>query len=284
MKIINIIGGLGNQIFQYAFYYWLKENGHQVAIDDSYFDAYNLHNGFELTNVFNIKPRIASNSEVNKYKHGYQRSKSFYVALKKKIFALSDLQILSDSAVKWEYRNVAKNQKLISLQNAYLIGYWSRETYLYDFQSKLQNHLQFQCVNNLSSLNKDFLRMIQKNETLAIHLRGGDYSESARLQRNYYLKAIEIVKRDNIVKDILVFTNDKKYASAVLDGLIYQIVDCNIGSDSSIDMYLMSMAKNLIIANSTFSWWGAYLNKSYSSVLYPKGFFEIVPKDWILVD
>lgn len=281
MKIINIIGGLGNQIFQYSFYFWLKENGHQVAIDDSYFDTYNLHNGFELTKVFNIKPRIASTSEVNEYKHGYQRSKSFYVALKKKIFELIDMQFLSDNAVKWEYRNVKKNQKLISLQNAYLIGYWSREWYLYDFQKRLQDHLKFECEKKLSMANKEYLRLIQKEETLAIHLRGGDYSETFRLQRDYYLKAIEIVMRDNIVNNLLVFTNDKVYASTVLDGLYYRIVDCNTGLDSSIDMFLMTKAKNLIIANSTFSWWGAYLNKSNNTIIYPKGYFEIVPTNWI---
>jgi hypothetical protein len=281
MKIINIIGGLGNQLFQYALYYWLNEKNHLVKIDNSYFDTSHLHNGYELEYAFKISPNLASREEVDIFTHGFSRSNNPYIAIKKVVFNKTDWQLLSDRTVKWEYKKTRKNQKLFELYNAYLIGYWSKENYLLDIQHELRNHLKFKCEETLSNYNLAVLNHLQKDNNVALHIRGGDFANASRLGSSYYLNSLKKLADDPTKLNIIVFTNDENYTKQILDGLNYKIIDNNYGVNSNIDMFLMSKAKNLIIANSTFSWWAAYLNDSAKNIICPKRVFDVRPLSWI---
>ena len=279
-----MIGGLGNQLFMYSLYYWLQKGGHEVALDPSYFDFYSLHNGFELLEVFSISPRLASETEVNQFIHGFRESGSIYVAIKKKVFSLTDWQILRDSTVKWEYRDKKKNNRLFSLDSAYLIGYWSREDFILKLRSELSDHLEFNCQKKLSIENTESLDLVQKNTTITIHVRGGDYSMKARLGDDYYTNALSMFKDGLDFKDLVVFTNDPEHTKLVLKNYDFKIIDYNQGLDSNLDMFLMSQARNLIIANSTFSWWAAYLGNQNKRVIYPISFGLASFEGWRGID
>lgn len=142
--------------------------------------------------------------------------------------------------------------------------------------------------------------LLQGN-VVSIHIRGGDYITSKKdnalfgniCTSNYYKNAIEHIK--NSLKDpiFLIFTNDKDYAVQLLNGESFQIVDWNNGKESFRDMYLMSLCKHNIIANSSFSWWGAWLNQNDSKiVIAPNRWFndsgidqnDITPNNWIKVN
>lgn len=283
MIIVNIIGGLGNQLFQYAFYKWLENQNIKAAIDVSYFDNYQLHNGFDLMNAFLISPVFAAPEEVKEYIHGFSRSRNVYALLRKKYFQIFDRQLLFDRVVKWEYRNKQKNQKFLTLRKAYLIGYWAKEDYLKNFRDYLTNDLVFTCEENLDEKNKDLQMIVNSENTLCLHLRGGDYDMTSRLDSFYYSDAIGKVLEKKTISKIIVFTNDRNYTKSVLGELHYEIVDHNQGRNSFLDMYLMTKAKNLIIANSTFSWWAAYLNTNASMVFYPRGSFGVALDHWEMI-
>jgi hypothetical protein len=284
MLIVNIIGGLGNQLFQYAFYHYLEMNNHDVKIDDSYYDTYRFHNGFELIKAFKLHPRLATKDEVNEFIHGFQRSKNIIVFFKKRLFDKFDIQFLKDTVVKWEYKNPLKNRLLLDLKKAYLIGYWSREQYFKEIRESLVNKLQFRLDHPLETGNLEILEELKSDSTIAIHVRGGDYSDLARLQKQYYIHAIQKIKEITEVKQIIVFTNDKQFTRNLLGQISYKIVENNQGDRSFIDMYLMSNASNLIIANSTFSWWAAYLNRTARVVVYPSVFEHISDfENWIRI-
>lgn len=282
MLVVNIIGGLGNQLFQYAFYFFLKSNNYEVKLDDSYFENYDLHNGYELTKAFKIQPLMATSDEVNQFKHGFKRSNNILVYIKKRMFDLYDIQNLNDKTVKWEYKEKSKNINLLNIKNAYLIGYWTRESYFQEIRKSLIDNLQFRLELPLISNNSVILDELKLGTTIAIHVRGGDYNESARLGKRYYDNAINELMKITVIKSIIVFTNDKELTKKLMGNLTYKIADNNVGDQSFIDMYLMSQASHLIIANSTFSWWAAYLNKNAKAVVYPSGFHHISSfENWI---
>jgi hypothetical protein len=228
-----------------------------------------------------VEPRVAEEFESNRFIHGYAKSKSIYCAIKKRVFNLLDWQFLGDNTVRWEYKNNSKNKKLFRLPNAYLIGYWTQEDYLETIRINLNNHLKFNCEKKLSKVNQNILHLIRKDTTLAIHVRGGDYSKDARLKDAYYRDAIDFYSKEIQTEKVFVFTNDFDYASFVLGDLDYEVVNHNVGPDSYIDMYLMSESKNLIMANSTFSWWASYLGNLNKSVIYPKEFKCISFIGWV---
>lgn len=284
MLIINVIGGLGNQLFQYALYYYLDINNYNVKLDDSYFDSYKLHNGFELTNAFKVQPRMAKRSEVEKFKHGFKRSNNIFVLFEKLLFNKFDVQNTNNKSVKWEYRKSKKNLALFNLTDAYLVGYWNKEDYLLEIRETLINNLQFRVRYPLDTINSNVLSLLNQENTIAMHVRGGDFRVSARLNEDYYIKAIEKISKRIEIKLILIFTNDEKFTRELLSDFSYTIVDNNKGDSSFMDMYLMSQAKHFVIANSTFSWWAAYLNKNANTVVYPSVYNKISSFDnWIEV-
>jgi hypothetical protein len=284
MLIINVIGGLGNQLYQYALYYYLESKNYDVRLDDSYFDNYRLHNGFELLSTFRINPLMATKEEVSQFIHGFTRSKNILVFIKKGIFDRFDVQNIRNKMVKWEFQNQKKNKLLFGLNKAYLIGYWSREDYFKEIRDGLIKNLQFRIDYPLDEVNSDILAKLKLQNTIAVHVRGDDYSELGRLQPEYYSKAITKLRELNEVDNIIVFTNDEELTKSVMGELAYTIVDNNSGNRSFIDMYLMSNASHLVIANSTFSWWAAYLNTTAQVVLFPNAFHNITDfENWIEV-
>jgi len=278
MKIVKIIGGLGNQMFQYALYLSFCERGYDAKIDITAFDNYDLHNGFELEQIFDIDPVKASKKEIELYSRVYHT----------KIRILGKLKRLLPLK-KTEYREkVFVYDKNIFQHNnkVYYLGYWIDERYFFNIRDRISKVFTFS--SQISNINKKLIEKIYSSNSVSIHFRRGDYfknNTNKKLYGNicpkeYYIKAIALMKKKLNNPLFVVFSDDIEW---VKENFLFSfgpnniIVDWNKGKDSYIDMQLMSLCKNNIIANSTFSWWGAWLNNNDDKIV-------IAPDKWINLD
>jgi len=284
MIIGQIIGGLGNQMFQYAFYKYLEYSKHgELKLDLSLFKNYSLHNGYELERVFNIDEKIAVRDEIERFKSNYP------------LFFKIENKLLNKNIIfgtkHFKENKFYINEKIFDqiIKDFYVEGYFQTYKYI----QKLDNNLfEFQTKLNIKELE------LFQGEIVSIHIRGGDYVTSKKdnnlfgniCTTEYYKKAIKYIKQNVENPEFITFTNDKKYAENILQGESFKIIDWNTGENSFRDMFLMSQCKHNIIANSSFSWWGAWLNKNSSKiVIAPDKWFNdykinqknIIPTNWI---
>lgn len=280
MKIVQILGGLGNQMFQYAFYKALKtQSNEEVKIDISEFEGYELHNGFELDRIFNIDENIiATKEEINQFKDNYLLFK-----YRKKIGLLKKSHLM-------EEKNFFYDENLFNKKNGYFQGYWQSYKYFEKIKKKLLKDFKFEV--ELNEKNKKILKKIKNFNSCSIHVRRGDYlnhpSFGGICEKEYYLKSIKKIKEIYPSIQFFIFSNDIKWCKENLKLNEAHYIDWNIGKESYLDMYLMSQCKNNIIANSSFSWWGAWLNNNTDKcVIAPKKWvnkridYSLVPQDWL---
>lgn len=270
MKIVNIIGGLGNQMFQYALVVVLsnrfKEN---VLVDVKSFNTYKLHNGLELENVFGIKLHKASLWQIWKVSKG----SSIYLInriLKKKF------PRRKTECVEFPLANFDK-AKLYDPGNMYYEGNWQHWRYFEDYKEEIIKTYKF--IRPLEGKAKVICDIISNCNSVSIHIRRGDYLKEPKYCNictlDYYKKACEYIKNRVSNPHFFVFSDDLEWCKDNLVQMMdkYTLVDCNKGNESYRDMQLMSMCKYMILANSSFSWWAAYLNK--------RQIFVIAPQTWI---
>ncbi|MEH6307019.1 alpha-1,2-fucosyltransferase [Olivibacter sp. CPCC 100613] len=269
MKIVRFLGGLGNQMFQYAFYKALEKQFDTVKADIREFKTYKLHNGFELENVFDIRLRRASALEVNLLDHRNRQWK--YRKLRRLLL------------LKGEYY---EEQTLFSY-NASLFddssskiywGYWQNHLYVERVADQLRKDFTFSDLK--PSKNFDLLNELEQSEqSVAIHIRRGDYLKDPYLgglvNLDYFEKAISLI-RGQVEKPIFyIFSDDILWCkeNLPLNDNEANFIDWNKGAESYLDMQLMSNCKHAIISNSSFSWWAAWLNTNPDRLI-------VVPKVW----
>ena len=247
-------GGLGNQMFQYAFLLALRNKGIAAQMDLMPFRWKQEHNGYELERVFGIRETYAANNLWHKY---------FYVFLKK----YDKKKVLSDYL---SYYPQAFEKGIV-----FYDGFWQLHSYFKDCQEDVRKAFVFQGIDNE---NKELAEEMKSVNSVSIHFRRGDYLKIPRLQvcdDEYYQKAMDEVGK--LVKNPIyyVFSNDVAWADEFMGKLSvdYKIVANNQGADSYKDMFLMSQCKHNIIANSSFSWWGAWLNENMEKIV-------IAPSEW----
>lgn len=263
MIIIEVTGGLGNQMFQYALYVKLKEMGKDVRLDLSDYRKGQSMRKFEL-GIFKTDYQAATPREINKYKKPDLLKRFSPVPLKEKIY----IENLDEG-----YQEI-----VFSFDDMYLSGYWQCEKYFADIRKTLLKKFTFPVEN--SSMYEKKLSQIQMSQSVSIHVRRGDYLTEQNTKvygnictLNYYRNAISYIREK--VKDAVffLFTNDKDWVREKIyeEGMV--IVDCNSNDQDYLDMFLMSQCKHNIIANSSFSWWGAWLNQNIDKIV-------ISPKKW----
>ena len=310
MKIVKINGGLGNQMFQYAFYKALQHsNNNEVFIDLSAYqgkqfqDGINLlHNGFELPDLFNITYQEAPLNDVRKLS---TQPTNLLNRVLRKYFT---------KKTHFIDKNFGFNKELISKplpSNIYLEGYWQTEKYFSHIKDEILRDFSFK-----TPLSKKNLEVLEEagTETASIHIRRGDYLKTQTLNvcsKDYYLNAIKLLFSKVNPKSILVFSDDipwcksdlklEEYITNILklNNIKIFYIDWNTGKDSYQDMQLMSKCKYHIIANSSFSWWGAYLDPNPEKIViapsiwnlrelnpsidryYKNSYTDIIPTSWI---
>lgn len=276
MKKIVLLGGLGNQMFQYALYQALKEKGRNVKLDLSLYSYITMHNGYELEKCFGIKKRDEKFSKWNLLKL------RLALKYKPKSIVYNDLNYF--------------DEKVFNTSCKYLNGYWQSEKYFIQIENKIREAFVFK---DIDAVNTEIAAEIANNDSIALHIRRGDYLGnsiySGVCTEDYYIKAVDLMlskisTRENI--KIYVFTDDIEFSSKFIEKVLVpcKLVNLNKNEDSYKDMYLMSQCKHNIIANSSFSWWGAWLNSNPNKiVIAPQNWFngpkdnykDIVPESWI---
>ncbi len=288
MIIVNILGGLGNQMFQYALYRSLLEKKNDVKYDLSGFGNYELHNGYELNRLFNITENIATKEECTSLKD----SNTFLGKVKKKVFGSKKTHVI-DKDFKFD-------PSVFELNQAYLDGYWQSEKYFTSIEDIIRKEFTFKLPMQ-DPRNKEIVEKMKTTNSVSLHVRRGDYvtnPSAAKVHGNictldYYEKAIKLV--NNKVQDpvFFVFSDDIEWAKENLNIEHAEYIDWNKGENSYLDMQLMSNCKNNIIANSSFSWWGAWLNSNKEkTVIAPSRWFndpslntkDIVPNNWLKIE
>lgn len=271
--VVNLIGGVGNQMFQYALGYVVsKKTGFELLVDVSGYNEYKTRN-FEL-NKFGIDVKIADIADIYNLNRKHLFKKTLYKD-KKKTFCPQVLKI--------------KN-------SAYLKGFWQSEKYFADYRYEILKLYEFRDKSFI--VNNTLLSDIQNTNSVSINLRLGDYvtnKENRRIhfvcKKDYYKNAINYIveKIDN--PKFFVFSDDIDGSKEYLPE-DYEYTFANTANWQE-DMYFMSLAKHNIVANSSFSWWAAWLNQNPAKVtIAPSRWFtreakindkDFVPKNWVKV-
>lgn len=290
MIIVDICGGLGNQMFQYALYCELIVNGKEAMISLRHFE--DIKNGkwkniplhgkcFLLDDIFNIEYQVATREEVEKL--GSVGS-DFFSRM------LSKLGCRKQTHIKEELLKTVTKQTILSFDNAFLEGYWQNFALFEEANEMIRNQYKFKRA--LTGKNYELSKKIETTQSVSIHVRRGDYLKNslyASLDEEYYLNAIDYMKKyvDNVV--LYCFSDDIEWCKNVFKGYEINYIDWNNGKDSYIDMQLMSMCKHNIIANSSFSVWAAWLNSNKEKIIVrPQLYYSDIeksnkypwPKDW----
>jgi hypothetical protein len=293
-------GGLGNQLFQFIVGYVLaNKNKINLRINierlNSYERQFELHRFPEINRLY-----ISKNNNYNFFAKTYLfLYPKFYVILKiLGIYRLINL-FLEKNKEKFEKSPFVFNEDLLNkkiVNNVSITGFFQSEKYFIHYKKIVLKLLRFPETKN--KLLQNYLDLIKNKNSVAIHVRRGDYLKNPKaryfyniLGEDYYKKSINYVKKRvknpiffifsddiNLVKNTFLIFKDKKYI----------FIDTKSSFD---DLYLMSNCKNFIIANSTFSWWGAWLSKNkHKVVCAPKKWLrakistpDIIPRSWVKI-
>lgn len=273
MKIVKIIGGLGNQMFQYALAMALKKNftEEEVKLDIHCFKGYRKHQGFEIDKVFGNKFNLASYCDTAKVAYPYFNFQSWRFG--SRILPNRRYMISEDTTFRM------MPQAIINPNYKYYDGYWQHEEYFEDIHQDIVNAFKFKEFED--KRNKDLAIRLSDNNSVSIHIRKGDYIKDRLFKGTcgieYYQKAIDEINKKTVPALFCIFSDDihwcKENIEPLLNGKETIYVDWNTGHENYRDIQLMTKCKHNIIANSSFSWWGAWLNNSNGKIV-------IAPKRW----
>jgi hypothetical protein len=294
MKIVVAFGGLGNVMFYYALANALRHKGAKSFV---FMSKTNLeHYNYELHKLF---PSISYWGNLNAFERLYyamiQRIRDLHYKKYKvphKILFYPFIGLYSDQEPVKFLPSVFCDIE----QNQFLIGHFQSYKYFEDYRASVLDEFRFS-TDCLSENSKQMAKEINSCNSVSIHVRRGDYLNNYYFETlgkicdlDYYNRAIEVINTHVTNAHFFVFSDDPKYVADNLNIKNATYVDFNVGTDSWQDMYLMSQCKHNIIANSTFSWWGAWLNVNETKIVVaPHRWFaniekdEIVPNEWIRV-
>lgn len=289
MVISRLLGGLGNQMFQYAAARALSlRKGTTLALDVSAFDHYELHQGFELNKIFNCTFDVASRADI-KSVLGWQSTVAIQRIVSRKPFSLFIRKhfIAEPQFNYWSGINSLKN-------DCYLSGYWQSEKYFADFVDQIREDFKFQ---RMAGVNAELSRQIKDVNAVSLHVRRGDYVNNQKTNAthglctlDYYRDAIRYLADRAEQPQFFIFSDDLEWVKNNLKiDFPFVYVQHNRDKESYNDMHLMSLCRHHIIANSSFSWWGAWLNSNIEKIVVaPKKWFadqtdvrDLLPDGWI---
>lgn len=292
MIIVRLSSGLGNQMFQYAL-------GRHLTIKNNtdlklYFSSNEDAARYYALGVFNIVGEFAAEKDWQSINLPNMKKLDFFSKLKRKAF-------------RWREQNKSINEKKIILEpyfqfcpdilkardNCYLSGNWQSEKYFNDSSEKIKN--DFTLKDEPTTASKNWIKKINSCNSVSLHIRRGDYVSNQKTNQfhgtcglEYYQKAIDAITTKTKNPEFFIFSDDIEWAKNNLK------IDCPIYfvSDKSIPDYeeliIMSKCRHNIIANSSFSWWGAWLNNNQDKiVIAPQKWFnapvdtsDLIPNSW----
>ena len=281
MIIQQFNSGLGNQMFQYAFFRLLKKSHPEARIraDLSWFEWNDVHQGYELEKLFGIKLPKASPLETA------LASGQFPVTIPAGRYINRALRIFDQKYIDAHCVDELppeKVQKLDPAANVYLTGFYISERYYKDDLDSIRREFAFSEEDTAGA--SVVLHHIESVESVSVHVRRGDYLDPVYKDRfdllgeEYYREATARMKGYFGRPHFFIFSDDKEFIKQAFDWIPAEdrtIVAGNTGADSWKDMFLMSRCKGNILANSTFSTWGALLGKPGGRrVIYPRAYIS----------
>ncbi len=292
MVIVKLMGGLGNQMFQYAAGRCQAHlHNTELKLDLSYLNAdpkskYTKRE-YKL-DVFNITSQIAGENDLKLFLP-LERGKITRALMRK-------LPILFSKLIANESGHAFMKEFYSYPKNVYLNGFWQSENYFEPVKVILLK--EFTLKGKLDAANESLCVKIKNSDSVSLHIRRGDYVDDKTTNAfhgvcslDYYQKAISHIQKSVPGLTIFVFSDDLTWAKANLKtDVAITFVDFN--NPPEIDMYLMSLCKHNIIANSSFSWWGAWLNQNPGkTVIAPMQWFadrhagtpDIYPQNWVKI-
>lgn len=296
MVIIQLNGGLGNQMFQYAIASIIaKKNKTSLYIDVGSLLASKTRDDitsrdFELT-VFKNDYHFVTEKQLQLYNEW-----PYLKRIRRKL-GLNYPKIYRE-------QNLYFNEEVLTIPSpTYLKGYFQSFKYFNGYETYVKSLFNFEHLD-LDEVNRALLMKIQKENTVAIHIRRGDYIANlaasefhGNCDETYYLKAINdlAAKFNNI--ELFFFSDDIDWTIARFSELPHKkyFINHNTMENSWKDMVLMHYCNHNIIANSSFSWWAAWLNPNVDKVIIsPKKWFaktfenaridDRIPDSWIKMD
>jgi len=272
MIIVRLKGGLGNQMFQYALGRVLSLKFDTRLKLDTYFLNLNIKGvtkrNYDL-DVFDIKAEVSNNIFTSFFLSlfKYKREKGFHF----------DEDVMNVGG------------------DVYLDGYWQSPKYFKGFEDAIKRDFK---LKNIPAKNiQDLEGEISSTDSVCIHVRRGDYVGNKvheTISLDYYKSGLEIISQKTNVKKIYVFSDDIKWCRENLSfpkPTVF-VDESFAGEKGEGHMYLMSKCKNFIIANSSFSWWAAWLcDYNDKIIVCPKKWFtdesidtsDLIPKEWIKI-
>ena len=238
MKIVKILGGLGNQMFQYALYLSLQESfpKERVALDLFSFHGYHLHNGFELENIFSVAAQKASATDIMRIAYYYPNYLLWRIG--KRLLPRRRGMCLESSTLRFDETVLAKEG------NRYFDGYWQDERYFAAYREKVLKAFTFPAFKRTENLS--LLEELDEN-SVALHVRRGDYVGNNLYQGicdlDYYRTAIEKMCAHVTPSLFCIFSNDIAWCQQHLQPYLKApvvYVTWNTGVESFRDMQLMS--------------------------------------------
>lgn len=276
MIIVKILGGMGNQMFQIAAAKALAyRTGMKLKMDTRSLRAHN-ERGLDLD-------RFISQAD--------EASRRDYDQLGYPVISKSLIRFKIHPSYYLE-KDFIFNPDVTKIQKSvYLDGYFQSEKYFSDVSQNIRNDFTFK--DELSAFEIECIQNMQSSESVSLHIRRGDYlnnSQIGTLDLKYYDHALEDLIKKNPSPKVFVFSDDLVWAEKNLKLPFDMIfVKSHTGRESFRDMRLMSQCRNNIIANSSFSWWAAWLNANPEKRVYaPLNWFknptmnvkDLIPVSW----
>lgn len=290
--IVKVIGGLGNQMFQYAAGRALAETlGAKLFLDLHAYATYKVH-AFSL-DTFNV---------------AYETFGVLPFRLSPSIYRTLGRNVLLEKARRFAIRRMLPiyiekketyDPSFVDLKApVYLEGYFQSPKYFSNIEEILRK--EFAIKVPPSEANRELAQKIELCEAVSLHVRRGDYVSNPAaaqvhgvLSLDYYRRATDVIRER--VKDprLFIFSDDPEWVSSNMNfDMPTTYIRGNDGARNYEDLRLMSLCKHHITANSTFSWWGAWLGKNpQKTVVRPKDWYhnknldvsDFIPSSWIQV-
>jgi len=267
--VVRMSAGLANRMFQYSYYLYLKKNGLMAFVDNNYKATEWEIENIEWERIFpDAVINQASQSLIFKYGGGYSyldKIRRHYLHFLCKVWIAKDSTIIPSQKDLSKYR--------------YFIGVFQDASFINSIKNEVYNAFKFTNFEK-ESFNANLASKIKSENSVSIHIRKGkDYLKYDKFKNTcpyeYYKEAINIVESKVNNPIYYVFTDNPEWVKENFKDIEYTLVNNNPSSGwgNHFDLQLMSCCKHNIIANSTYSWWGAFLNQNPQKIV-------IEPKYW----
>ena len=285
MIISKIIGGLGNQLFQYAAGRTLSVlNNTSLKLDVSEFDEYKLRN-FGLQS-FNCKAEFATEDEIINLRpaHNFEKAFQYLSPLKKRTY--------------FREKYFHFDGKILKMgADVYLNGYFQSQKYFLPAEKIIREELSLK--NEVTRNVESFSNILKSQNSVSVHFRRADFESDpvsmeyhGILSKEYYLNAVTLIASKLSNPAFYIFSDDINWAKEKLKNHGATFVSGDISKNHFEDLYLMSQCQHNIIANSSFSWWGAWLNDNPEKIVIapgkwfnkgPKDTQDLIPEGWMRI-